>query len=73
MEAEGVGSEGYNGVKEEKGVQILLLDGEEAFLTWTHTDSLYGARYDPGSRIKRGFEADRVIVRSRKNGSRLRT
>lgn len=27
-----------------KGIQILLLDGEEAFKTWTHTDSLYGAR-----------------------------
>lgn len=27
-----------------KGVQILLLDGEEAFQTWTATDSLYGAR-----------------------------
>ena len=27
-----------------KGVQILLLDGEEAFATWTDTDSLYGAR-----------------------------
>ncbi|CZT20382.1 related to glutaminyl cyclase [Ramularia collo-cygni] len=27
-----------------KGVQILLLDGEEAFQTWTDTDSLYGAR-----------------------------
>lgn len=27
-----------------EGVQILLLDGEEAFLTWTDTDSLYGAR-----------------------------
>ncbi|KAI0872593.1 peptidase family M28 [Hypoxylon argillaceum] len=26
------------------GVQILLLDGEEAFLQWTETDSLYGAR-----------------------------
>ncbi|KAK4084633.1 uncharacterized protein Triagg1_1113 [Trichoderma aggressivum f. europaeum] len=26
------------------GVQILLLDGEEAFVRWTHTDSLYGAR-----------------------------
>lgn len=31
---------------EKKGVQILLLDGEEAFETWTKTDSLYGARYD---------------------------
>ncbi|KAL6712372.1 hypothetical protein ACN47E_000249 [Coniothyrium glycines] len=29
---------------EHKGVQILLLDGEEAFKTWTDTDSLYGAR-----------------------------
>lgn len=27
------------------GVQILLLDGEEAFVSWTDTDSLYGARY----------------------------
>ncbi|CAF9919348.1 MAG: hypothetical protein GOMPHAMPRED_001755 [Gomphillus americanus] len=27
-----------------KGVQILLLDGEEAFQTWTATDSIYGAR-----------------------------
>jgi hypothetical protein len=28
----------------EQGVQILLLDGEEAFVSWTDTDSLYGAR-----------------------------
>lgn len=27
------------------GVQILLLDGEEAFVSWTDTDSLYGSRY----------------------------
>lgn len=37
-----------NGERDEfeefKGVQILLLDGEEAFATWTHTDSVYGAR-----------------------------
>ncbi|KAF2167581.1 hypothetical protein M409DRAFT_22385 [Zasmidium cellare ATCC 36951] len=26
------------------GIQILLFDGEEAFGTWTSTDSLYGAR-----------------------------
>lgn len=26
------------------GVQILLLDGEEAFVSWTATDSLYGSR-----------------------------
>lgn len=28
----------------EQGIQILLLDGEEAFVDWTDTDSLYGAR-----------------------------
>lgn len=44
MEAEGVGKTGYDGVTEHKGVQIILLDGEEAFVVWTHTDSLYGAR-----------------------------
>lgn len=31
-------------VATEKGVQILLLDGEEAFLHWSDTDSIYGAR-----------------------------
>ncbi|KAI1421311.1 glutaminyl-peptide cyclotransferase [Xylaria sp. FL1777] len=29
---------------DEKGVQILFLDGEEAWVTWSETDSLYGAR-----------------------------
>jgi glutaminyl-peptide cyclotransferase len=38
-----------NGLDEEKGVQILLLDGEEAFVSWTSTDSLYGARYASSS------------------------
>lgn len=38
---------GADGLEEEKGVQILFLDGEEAFLSWTDDDSLYGARYDP--------------------------
>ena len=38
MEAEG------DNLDEHKGVQIILLDGEEAFKTWTDTDSLYGAR-----------------------------
>ncbi|KAI0126559.1 peptidase family M28 [Xylariales sp. AK1849] len=33
-----------SGLEEEKGVQILLLDGEEAWVTWTATDSTYGAR-----------------------------
>lgn len=38
-------AEGSYGLEEERGVQILLLDGEEAFVSWTNTDSLYGARY----------------------------
>lgn len=37
--------EGDDGVEERQGVQILFLDGEEAFLKWTDEDSLYGARY----------------------------
>ncbi|GAB7358509.1 hypothetical protein MBLNU230_g2572t1 [Neophaeotheca triangularis] len=36
--------EGSLDVEEHTGVQILLLDGEEAFLSWTHDDSTYGAR-----------------------------
>ncbi|CAJ2505066.1 Uu.00g124600.m01.CDS01 [Anthostomella pinea] len=31
-------------VEMDMGVQVLLLDGEEAFVRWTDTDSLYGAR-----------------------------
>lgn len=38
-------ADGSRGLEEEKGVQILLLDGEEAFVSWTDEDSLYGARY----------------------------
>ncbi|KAJ5778175.1 hypothetical protein N7520_001421 [Penicillium odoratum] len=30
--------------EEERGIQVLFLDGEEAFEHWTSTDSLYGAR-----------------------------
>ena len=30
------------------GVQILLLDGEEAWVSWSAEDSLYGARYVRG-------------------------
>ena len=41
MEADGSAGDGLD---EEKGVQILLLDGEEAFIAWTDRDSLYGAR-----------------------------
>lgn len=39
-----LGKEGREDPKREVGVQILLLDGEEAFKEWTDTDSLYGAR-----------------------------
>lgn len=35
-----------DGLEDPQGVQILLLDGEEAFVNWTDDDSLYGARYD---------------------------
>ncbi|RKF55666.1 Glutaminyl-peptide cyclotransferase [Erysiphe neolycopersici] len=37
-------ADGFNGLGEEQGIQILLLDGEESFLRWTDTDSLYGSR-----------------------------
>lgn len=30
--------------EEERGIQVLFLDGEEAFENWTNEDSLYGAR-----------------------------
>jgi glutaminyl-peptide cyclotransferase len=33
------------GLEGEKGIQLILLDGEEAFVSWTDTDSIYGARY----------------------------
>jgi glutaminyl-peptide cyclotransferase len=42
MQAEGV--DAFDGVEELKGTEVLLLDGEEAFVLWTDTDSLYGAR-----------------------------
>jgi hypothetical protein len=41
MQANG---EGGDGLEEEKGLQILLLDGEEAWVKWSATDSLYGSR-----------------------------
>jgi len=44
MEAEGVGDGGFDGIEEHKGLQIIFLDGEEAFVSWTDTDSIYGAR-----------------------------
>ncbi|KAK0618424.1 hypothetical protein B0T17DRAFT_537892 [Bombardia bombarda] len=41
MEASG---DAGDGLEEEKGVQILFLDGEEAWVSWTQADSLYGSR-----------------------------
>ncbi|KAK3693738.1 peptidase family M28-domain-containing protein [Podospora appendiculata] len=35
---------GGDGLDEEKGVQIMLLDGEEAWVSWSDSDSLYGSR-----------------------------
>ena len=35
---------GASGLEEDSGIQLIFLDGEEAFLSWTDTDSLYGAR-----------------------------
>ncbi|KAE9968611.1 hypothetical protein EG328_007353 [Venturia inaequalis] len=31
-------------LESEKGIQLILLDGEEAFVSWTDEDSVYGAR-----------------------------
>lgn len=44
MQADGVGKGGFEDVEENQGIQIILLDGEEAFVSWTDDDSLYGAR-----------------------------
>ena len=40
MQASGIDSS----LEEQIGIQVLFLDGEEAFKSWTGTDSLYGAR-----------------------------
>lgn len=36
--------QGMDLLEEHHGIQVLFLDGEEAFVEWTNTDSLYGAR-----------------------------
>ena len=36
--------DGFGGLDAERGLQIILFDGEEAFQHWTATDSIYGAR-----------------------------
>lgn len=45
MAASGAGAgDGFGDVDEHQGLQIIFLDGEEAFASWTDTDSIYGAR-----------------------------
>ena len=44
MQAEGVGDGGFMGIEEQKGIQIIFMDGEEAFVNWNHHDSIYGAK-----------------------------
>lgn len=70
--SDGVGDLGD--LDEEKGVQIIFLDGEEAFQSWTDSDSLYGARYAcrrPRLSYLKG--ADRVPERWRRHGTKLIT
>ena len=41
----GTKTEEYDsGLEEHKGLQIMFLDGEEAFVDWTEEDSIYGAK-----------------------------
>ncbi len=45
MDEMGIKQEDYDlGLEEHKGLQVILLDGEEAFETWTAKDSTYGAK-----------------------------
>ncbi|KAK4218119.1 kinase-like domain-containing protein [Rhypophila decipiens] len=58
--------------EEDMGVQILFLDGEEAFVSWTDTDSLYGARalaaewentpYEPKSNFRNPLQQVSLFV-----------
>lgn len=57
---------------EHTGIQVLFLDGEEAFQSWTATDSIYGARaladywdgtfHPPASRFKTFLESIELFV-----------
>ena len=42
IKAEGIEPDGIG--DNDKGLQIIFMDGEESFISWTDTDSLYGAR-----------------------------
>jgi glutaminyl-peptide cyclotransferase len=66
MAAQGVDE--FDGLEEHKGIQILLLDGEEAFVSWTRDDSLYGARYDSLPVIRSQRLIDLPTAHSPKNG-----
>ncbi|MCJ1435936.1 hypothetical protein MMC27_005312 [Xylographa pallens] len=44
MQKAGIDPGEYLGMEDDMGIQIIFLDGEEAFQSWTATDSLYGAR-----------------------------
>lgn len=45
MHQAGIKQEDYDlGLEEHKGIQIILLDGEEAFDQWTKKDSIYGSK-----------------------------
>ncbi|KAF2148780.1 peptidase M28 [Myriangium duriaei CBS 260.36] len=44
MQRDGVGEDGLVDTADNRGIQVIFLDGEEAFLAWSDTDSVYGAR-----------------------------
>lgn len=46
---------GLNNVGPDIGLMFLFLDGEEAFVEWTATDSLYGARHLAARWEREGF------------------
>lgn len=59
--------EGWFNVEDPMGLQILFLDGEEAFQSWSDQDSLYGARA-----LAEQWEQDRFAVSGSQRGrSRL--
>ncbi|XP_054151085.1 LOW QUALITY PROTEIN: glutaminyl-peptide cyclotransferase-like protein [Melozone crissalis] len=43
-------------------LQLLFLDGEEAFDTWSESDSLYGARHLAGKMARRGHPAGSEVT-----------
>ena len=36
-------------------LQLVFFDGEEAFVSWTHNDSIYGSRLGTSLKVVRGF------------------